>query len=160
MLFKNLLVWTTSRQHIWWKTNLSVQTMKTSTWTTRCWSRGHSGEVGGVIYKNVFANHPSHLPWALPITPPSSLERLLITTFFSCDLDWNFHNLLLIPTAGQSLTTRRVTPFWDSAKWVGRGRAKIRKRGRACLGGSDSTQNGSGFGTFGGAASLVELELF
>jgi hypothetical protein len=55
------------------ETNLSMQTMKTSIWVTRCWSNGdlmgggrgglqNSWEVGGVICKGDFANHPFHLP--------------------------------------------------------------------------------------------------
>jgi hypothetical protein len=56
------------------ETNPSVQTTETSIWTTRCWTKGRLmeggrgdvqnwWEVGGMICKCTFANHPSHLPW-------------------------------------------------------------------------------------------------
>jgi Na+-transporting methylmalonyl-CoA/oxaloacetate decarboxylase gamma subunit len=48
-------------------------------------------EVGGVICKTTFANHPSHLLWILQITPPTSHEFSLGSK--SCGLDWSFHSL-------------------------------------------------------------------
>jgi hypothetical protein len=68
-----------------------MQTMKTSIWVTRSWSKGElmgggrrdlqsSWEVGGVICKGDFANHSSHLLW----TPVRST---------SLDSDWSFHIL-------------------------------------------------------------------
>jgi hypothetical protein len=58
------------------ETNPSVQIMETSIGATWCWSkrrliRGGRGdvqnswEVGRMICKGTFANHPSHLLWAL-----------------------------------------------------------------------------------------------
>jgi hypothetical protein len=47
--------------------------------------------MGGVICKSTFANHPSHLPWILQITPPTSHEFSLGSGL--CGLDWSFHSL-------------------------------------------------------------------
>jgi hypothetical protein len=47
-------------------------------------------EMGWVICKSTFANHPSHLPWILQITSPTSHEFSLGSR--SCGLDWTFHS--------------------------------------------------------------------
>jgi hypothetical protein len=50
-----------------------------------------SWEVGGVICKSAFANHPSHLSWFLHITPPTFYKSSLGSR--SCGSDWSFHSL-------------------------------------------------------------------
>jgi hypothetical protein len=79
------------RQHIRWK--------PTSPWKLcKLQSEPHDidpteslEEVGGVICKSTFANHPSHLPWISQTTPPTSHEFSLGSR--SCGLDWSFHSL-------------------------------------------------------------------
>jgi hypothetical protein len=73
------------------ETDLFMQTMETSIWVTRSWSRESSWEVEGVICKI----HGRWETWfakvILQITPPTSSGRPVGST--SCDLDWSFHSL-------------------------------------------------------------------
>jgi hypothetical protein len=63
--------------------------------------------VGGVICKITFANHVSHLPWILQITPSTSHE-------LSLDQDRVTQIEVSIVCMKRSVSTRYV-PFFDNS---------------------------------------------
>jgi hypothetical protein len=78
-------------ERIMWKPTLLCKLWKLQSEPYDVYPKEGSWEVGGVIWKSAFANHPSHLSWVLHITPSTFYKSFLGST--SCGSDCSFHIL-------------------------------------------------------------------
>jgi hypothetical protein len=91
-------------QHIRWKPTSPCKLWKLQYESHDVDPTGRSEEVRGVICKINFANHASHLPWILQITPSTSHKLSLGSR--SCDSDWSFHSL------HEEVSSTRYVPYY------------------------------------------------